>query len=188
MHTARDGNAPTPLPHRQADIPAQTPGATMTGVIEDSPFDGAADVVRGLVSADLGRIHLRPRRYGIKVWFGANEPPREHYEAQVIGADHVADARMLAIEIGFHAEHRKVAENDAVIARLVRAEARWRRVIGHEAVVGGFLGRADDWRRVSETWADPDLGDPELALEIGTRLTDYITAFEPLLEPLLGND
>lgn len=153
----------------------------MTIVIEDSPFDDAADVVRGLVPPELGVIHLRARRYGLKVWFGTEEMPRVHYEAQIIGASHVAGARVLAIEIGFHAEHRRVAENDAVIARLARQERRWRRVIGSEAVVGAFLGRADVWRRVSETWPDPDLGEPELALEIGTRLTDYITALEPHL-------
>ena len=38
----------------------------------------------------------------------------------------------------------------------------------------------EDWRRVSETWIDPDLGDPELGMEIGARLTDYICALEPL--------
>lgn len=153
----------------------------MTAVIEDSPFDDAADVVQGLVPSELGDIHLRARRYGLKVWFNASEVPREHYEAQIIGAGQVAEARTLAIEIGFHAEHRRVADNDAVIERLMRRERRWRRVIGSEAVVGGFLGRADDWRRISETWPDPDLSEPELALEIGTRLTDYITALQPLL-------
>lgn len=149
-------------------------------MIDDSPFDDAADVVQGLVPGELGAIHLRARRYGLKVWFGTEKPSREHYEAQVIGADHVSEARVLAIEVGFHAEHRRVAENDAVIDRLVRHERRWRRVIGSEAVVGGFLGRADDWRRISETWADPNLDQPELGLEIGTRLTDYITALEPI--------
>jgi hypothetical protein len=32
---------------------------------------------------------------------------------------------------------------------------------------------------VSETWADPDLGDPELAIELAASLADYITALEP---------
>ena len=32
---------------------------------------------------------------------------------------------------------------------------------------------------MSETWADPDLDDEELPLELATRLTDYVTAFEP---------
>ncbi len=51
--------------------------------------------------------------------------------------------------------------------------------MGDAAVVGPFLGRAKSWRRVSETWADPDLGDPELAIELAASLADYITALEP---------
>jgi hypothetical protein len=51
--------------------------------------------------------------------------------------------------------------------------------VGKAAVVGPFLGRAKSWRRVSETWADPDLGDPELAIELAASLADYITALEP---------
>ena len=48
------------------------------------------------------------RRYGIKVWFGPSDPPREHYEAQVIGPNEVKEASVLALEIGFHAEHSQV--------------------------------------------------------------------------------
>ena len=51
--------------------------------------------------------------------------------------------------------------------------------IGKEAVAGAFLGR-DGWCRISETWPDPDLSEDELALELGARLTDYITALEPV--------
>ena len=65
----------------------------------------------------------------------------------------------LAIEVGFHSEYPKAAENDAVIAHLVANEKRWRRLVGKEAQVGEFLGRADKWRRVSETWPDPNLSD-----------------------------
>lgn len=142
-----------------------------------------ADALRSLVPADLGTLRLRARRYGVKVWFGAAAPTREHYEAQVIGAAHVVGAAALGLEIGFHAEHPRVEDNDAVLARLQSGEARWRRVLGDEAQVGPFLGRPDDWRRISETWADPDLDDPELAVELATRLTDYITALEPLRRP-----
>jgi hypothetical protein len=53
-------------------------------------------------------------------------------------------------------------------------------VIGDEAVVGPFLGRPDVWRRVSETWPDPDLSDGDLALELAGRLTEYVTALEPV--------
>lgn len=144
-------------------------------------FEEVADAVRGLVDrAALGELRCRPRRYGIKVWFDATEPTREHYEAQVIGADHVPGARVLGLEVGFHAEHRDVASNDAVIARLRAGETRWRRELGKEAEVGPFLGRADTWRRVSETWPDPDLGAAELPFEIAARLADYVLALEPV--------
>ncbi len=131
---------------------------------------------------ELGPLRLRARRYGIKVWFGPEAPPREHYEAQVIGADGVNGAQNLAIEVGFHAEHPKPADNNRVISHLLEGEGGWRPIIGDEAVVGAFLGRGDTWRRVSETWPDPDLGDPELALELAARLVDYTTALEPARE------
>jgi hypothetical protein len=113
------------------------------------------------------------------VWFDTEKPTREHYEAQVIGRRYVPEAEVLAIELGFHAEHPKAVDNEAVILRLLDREATWRKTLGKEAEVGEFLGR-DTWRRISETWPDPDLDDPELVLELGTRLTDYITAIEPL--------
>ena len=143
-------------------------------------FDEVGEILRGLVSADLGGMRQSARRYGIKVWFGAGPAAREHYEAQVIGAEAVPGAQVLALEIGFHAEHPKVEDNDEVIARLARAEKRWRRQLGAEAEIGAFLGRATAWRRVSETWADPDLSNPDLAFEVAARLTDYVTALEPV--------
>lgn len=138
-------------------------------------------MVRGLVPRELGDVRVRPRRYGIKVWFGpTSAPAKEHYEAQVIGAALAGDGSVLALEIGFHAEHPKVDDNDAVIDRLCQGERRWRRQVGAEAIAGPFLGRADVWRRISETWADPDLSEPDLGFEIGARLTDYIRALEPV--------
>ena len=122
-----------------------------------------------------------PIPYGVKVWFGPATPPREHYEAQVVGADADKHATVLAIEVGFHSEYPKADENDAVIAYLLANEKRWRRGVGKEAEVGEFLGRADKWRRVSETWPDPDLSDGGLVIELATRLTDYVTALEPVL-------
>jgi hypothetical protein len=147
--------------------------------MEPSLFDDVGDALRGMMPPDLGALRLRARRYGIKVWFGSEAPPREHYEAQVIGADAVDEARVLALEVGFHAEHPKPADNQRVVAHLLDREHDWRGIVGDEAVVGPFLGRADSWRRVSETWPDPDLGDPELALELATRIVDYATALEP---------
>ena len=149
-------------------------------VVEIPLFEQVADVLRGLVPRDLGELRQRPRRWGIKVWFGSGRPPKEHYEAQVIGAAGVEGATTLAPEVGFHAEHPKVGDNDAAIDPLRAAEKRWRSTIGKEAVVGDFLGHPGVWRRISETWPDPDLGAPDLAFELAARLTDYIVALEPL--------
>ncbi len=143
-------------------------------------FEEVADALRGLLPAELGTFRQRTRRYGIKVWFGPPAPPREHFEAQVIGARHVEEADVLALEVGFHAEYPDAAESDAVIARILRGERRWRKVLGDQAVAGAFLGRPDDWRRISETWPDPDLEMPGLGTELALRLTDYVLALEPL--------
>lgn len=142
-------------------------------------FDAVAAILPGMLPDELGEVRLYAHRYGIKVWFDTEKAPKEHYEAQVIGAKEVPDAKVLAIEVGFHAEHPKEDDNEAVLARLRASEKRWRKDVGKEAEVAPFLGRATKWRRVSETWPDPDLGDSELAFEIAARLTDYITALEP---------
>lgn len=140
-----------------------------------------ADALRGMVPPELGPVHDSWHRHGVKVWFGAaDKPDREHYEAQVINARDVPDAEVLAIEVGFHAEHRKPDDNAAALARLLAHERRWREELGPEPVAGPFLGRRDDWCRVSETWADPDLGDEELGVELAARLADYVLALEPL--------
>jgi hypothetical protein len=147
--------------------------------MELSLFDEVGDAVRSLLPDGLDPHH-RAHRYGIKLWFGSATPGREHYEAQVIGAKHVAEAKILALEVGFHIEHPKPGESEAALRRLLESEPHWRKVLGPEAIAGPFIGRPDAWRRLSETWADPDLGEPDLALEIATRLTDYVTALEPL--------
>lgn len=143
-------------------------------------FEEVGEVVRGLVPRDLGVVRQRAHKYGVKVWFDTEKPTKEHFEAQVIGRRYVPDAAVLAIELGFHAEHPKVADNEAAIEGLLKRERTWRKTLGKEAEVGEFLGR-DTWRRISETWPDPDLSDPDLVLELGTRLTDYITCIQPLL-------
>jgi hypothetical protein len=112
-----------------------------------------------MVPRELGEFRHRARRYGIKVWFGPERPPREHYEAQAIAADNVEAATMLALEVGFHAEYPQGADNEEVIAHLLGCEDRWRPVIGGEAVAGS---------------------DPDLAIELAARLTDYVTALEAL--------
>jgi hypothetical protein len=151
--------------------------------MELSPFEAAGALLVGMVPAELGTVRQYAHKYGIKVWFDAEKPTKEHYEAQVVGAKDVPEATVLAIEVGFHSEHPKEPENQAVLDRLLAVEKRWRTEIGKEAEAATFLGRAQHWRRVSETWLDPDLGDPELAFEIAARLTDYITAIEPLRRP-----
>ncbi len=96
----------------------------------------------------------------------------------MIGAKEVPEATVLAVEVGFHTELPKAEDNDEVLAGIRAAEKRWRKELGVEPVCGPFLGRANNWRRVSETWPDPDLSDPELPFELAARLTDYITALE----------
>jgi hypothetical protein len=132
-----------------------------------------------MVPEALGDLRCTNHRYGVKVWFGRDAPPREHYEAQVVGREHASGAAVLALEVGFHTEHPKEADNEAVISGLLRSERRWRRELGDEAVVGPFLGRAEHWRRVSEVWPDPNLSDTELVFEVAARLTDYVTSLEP---------
>jgi hypothetical protein len=148
--------------------------------VEESLFDDVGDILVGVAPAALGPCRFRAHRYGIKVWFGPEKPIREHYEAQVIGAQEVEGASVLALEVGFHSEHPQEKENDSVIAHLTAHEKGWRRALGHEAEVGPFLGRQDSWRRVSEVWPDPDLGDPDLGLEIALRLVEYVSALEPV--------
>ena len=145
-----------------------------------SLFEEVADALHGAAPEGIGELHYSYHRYGIKVWVGPSpRAPREHYEAQVIGRQHVPEATTFAIEVGFHAEHADEADNERVISALASAERSWRKQLGKEAVIGGFLGRAGTWRRVSEVWADPDLNDPELVFELAGRLTDYLTALEP---------
>jgi hypothetical protein len=142
-------------------------------------FEEVCEALRGLVPPELGTFRHKTHRYGTKIWFGPVAPPKEHYEAQVVGARDVPEAEVLAIEVGFHSEYPKPADNDEVLAALLAAEGKWRSELGDEAVAGEFLGRADNWRRISETWSDPDLDDPELGTELAMRLLDYIEALEP---------
>jgi hypothetical protein len=150
-------------------------------------FEQVADGLHSLVPSDLGPWHQRNHRYGIKVWFGdRGTPNREHYEAQVVGPKLVPGAKVLALEVGFHAEHPDRAANRAVLGRLSTPAAtkRWRATLGDDAEATGFLGnRAKDWIRVSETWPDPDLSDPDLPFELAARLTDFVVALQPLLVP-----
>lgn len=140
-------------------------------------FERVADVVRGALPRDLGTPQVRPRHNGIKVWFG--DAAKEHYEAQVIRPDGVPGARSFAVEVGFHVEYGKAEQNDEILARLRAAEHIWRPELGDDAVLGDFLGHSV-WRRLSETWPDPDASDIDLAFEVGVRLVDYLHTLEPL--------
>jgi hypothetical protein len=148
-------------------------------------FDDVAEVLPSRIPASLGPIRLSARRWGVKAWFGGPggagaRPPKAHYEAQLISARDVPDATKYAIEVGWHSEETKEAENQAALDALVARERTWRKVVGAEAECGPFLGRARTWRRISETWPDPDLSDLALGFEVAARLTDYITALEPV--------
>ena len=110
------------------------------------------------------------------MWFGTSDgrAAKEHYEAQLIRHD--GD---VALEIGFHAEHRDPTRNQATLDAMVRIESSWRPELGDEAVAGAFLGM-DEWTRISEVWEAPDPDDPEAPMEIAARLADYVDAIEPV--------
>ncbi len=138
-------------------------------------FEHVLDAFDGFAGDDHGPVHAAAHRRGLKVWFGASDgsAAREHYEAQLIRVDGEA-----ALEIGFHAENRDPAANEATLDRLLTVEAEWRDLLGEDAVAGPFLGM-DRWRRISEVWPPPDPDDPEAAMEVAGRLADYVDAIEP---------
>lgn len=147
-------------------------------------FEQTGELARALVSPELGELRFRAHRRGVKLWFGPTKPSRFHYEAQVI-PNRLAPSNPgpdgVTIEVGFHAEHGDDRRNDAVIGRLAEREETWRRALGVEAVAGPFLGN-EHWGRLSETWTEPDLDDPDLAFELASRLADYIHTVQPLLD------
>lgn len=145
-------------------------------------FEQVADGLHALVPPEVGAWHQRNHRYGIKLWRGdAGTTPKVHLEGQVIGAKHVAGASVLALEVGWHAEHPEPARNRSALDEVLAAERSWRRELGAEPVAGPFIGHTGGWMRVSETWPDPDLGDPDLPFEVATRLTDYLVALRTFL-------
>ena len=141
-------------------------------------FDEVAELVRAMSPDDVGNVHVRAHRRGVKVWFDTEAPTKEHYEAQMLSRRYVDGTEGMAIEIGFHAEHEDQAKNVAVIDRITGTEKKWRKELGKEPEVDVFYG-ADNWRRVSEAWIEPDLDDPEITFEIASRLVDYVSVIEP---------
>ena len=145
-------------------------------------FEQVGELTRTLVPREVGALHFRAHRRGVKVWVGTDAATRLHFEAQVIARRHVDGSDGMALEIGFHAEDGDVAVNDDALRRIGAGESSWRVELGDEPEAGPFLGRPEDWRRVSETWIEPDLDDPELAFELASRLADYVAQLQPLLD------
>jgi hypothetical protein len=140
--------------------------------VERSFFHQVQDVLESLVIDVDGELHSTAHQRGIKAWY--DDSTREHYEAQLVRIDGA-----VVLEVGFHAEHPKVDENEAVLARLLDEERAWRRELGDEPEAGAFIG-ADRWRRISEMWEAPDPDDIDAAIEVATRLADYVSVLEPL--------
>lgn len=127
---------------------------------------------------EIGAVRVRAHRRGVKVWFDTDAATKEHYEAQLLSRKYVDGRNGMAVEIGFHSEHKEQAKNVEVIERVMTTEKKWRRELGKEPEVDVFYG-ADNWRRISEAWIEPDLDDPEITFEIASRLVDYVSAIEP---------
>lgn len=140
--------------------------------MEQSFFDQVRDVFEGFVIEVGGTQHATAHSRGLKVWY--DDATREHYEAQLIRVEGGT-----ALEVGFHAEHPKVGENEALLTRLLDSERVWRRALGDEPEAGVFIG-VDRWRRISEIWDEPDPDDIDGAIEIAARLADYVSVLEPL--------
>jgi hypothetical protein len=146
--------------------------------VELSVFEETAELVRAMVPEELGAVRVRAHRRGVKVWFDTEVPGKEHYEAQQLSRRYVDGVEGMAIEIGFHTEHKELDRNLAVVDTLASGEAKWRKVLGGEPEIAVFYG-AENWRRVSEAWVEEDLDDPDLAFEMASRLVDYVSAIEP---------
>lgn len=132
-------------------------------------FEQVLDALVGFLPPDGRDFSWRTSSRNVKVWFGAEM--REHYEVQLVGDE---------LEVGFHSEHPDPARNDAVLGRILDAEASWRRRLGREVEIGRYLGRQTRWRRASECWDGDGLLEPGTAVEAAERLATYITIIEPL--------
>ena len=141
-------------------------------------FEEVAELVRAMSPEEIGSVRVRAHRRGVKVWFNTDAPTKEHYEAQLLSRKYVDGRNGMAVEIGFHTEHKEQAKNVEVVERIVTSEKKWRKELGKEPEIDVFYG-ADNWRRVSEAWIEPDLDDPEITFEIASRLVDYVSAIEP---------
>ncbi len=143
-------------------------------------FDQVYEISRSLSGGLSGRLRGKAHRYGVKVWLDADVAPRVHFEAQVMRRSNVDGGEGVALEVGLHAELKSEADNEAVLRLLKENEPAWRGLLGAEATLGTFYG-ADKWRRLSDAWFDFSLEDSEIAMEIASRLVDYVEALEPIL-------
>ncbi len=154
--------------------------ATLAVVTDPSSsefFEQVGDALLASVAPEYAHFGGYWHGFGIKVTYGSGDRTKEHYESQIVRS---GPGGRVALEIGFHAEHSNAARNDDVLATLLAHDKRWRKRLGKDPVAGPFLGN-ERWRRISETWTEFDLRDPDLPFEVSDRLATYIEAFEPLL-------
>lgn len=166
-------------------VGAATP--TMTAV-ELPLFEQVGELARTLIDvteADAmpGPVRTRSHRRGVKLWFGGDTPDRLHFEAQLL-PDRLAPTAPaegeVAVEVGFHTELKDPAGNQKVLDTLAAAETSWRPTLGPEPELGSFIGR-DGWGRLSETWIESELEDPEFTFELASRLADYVNTVGPIV-------
>lgn len=72
--------------------------------MERTFFHQVRDVFEGFAIDAAGTLHTSVHGRGVKVWY--DDATREHYEAQLVRVE--GD---VLLEIGFHAEHPKAADN-----------------------------------------------------------------------------
>ncbi len=152
----------------------------MAVIVDPNLFKQVHYIVESIASSDHQQLQTRSHRYGVKVWDGPQKPTRLHFEAQLIRRSKIDGGPGFALEIGFHAEERSVELNQRAIDHLLSVEAEWRPILGSEAVAGSFFD-ADQWRRISDVWFEPDLDADDTPFEIASRLVDYVDALGPHL-------
>lgn len=144
-------------------------------MIKRNFFDDVHDAVEGALVGSDAALNVKTHERGCKVWFG--DETKEHYEAHLVrvGGD-------IVLEVGFHCEHRERATNLAAISRLT-ATSTWRDELGEEPVAGDFIGNKT-WQRISEVWPFDD--EPDLAIDVGLRLAEYVVVIEALRQRATG--
>lgn len=148
-------------------------------------FSTVADALWGFLPPELQGYQQQHAAHNLKIWYGS---VHEHYEVQRVSravlratGERTGDG---ALEVGFHAEHPVTPVNEDVVTLLTAKEETWRRALGKEPFLGGFVGRPeirDRWRRISELWIDISLDEDGAAIEAAERLADYIRAIEPII-------